>query len=323
MYRRCIDKLCAKSYMIYNREGEREQPISDMQPKLASNRMIKAVRRLTSEIKEKRVRSVKKEVENLKKLVGVVLPYEVNRYTPDIRGWFSGVRVQVDPHDLFDEGWTRYQHAVHLEKQYPCMEAMRFGVQLDLPDLVTKQLNAGYHVNAIIEVTDPLSREKRLTYPVVEASTRFKCLEVLYLRRANIDMRNPKGDTALSTAVSRLKRAQSTPIERRTDSMDLDLRDGPMCIETLLRLQCKRGALSDDKLVSSITQTIAIERWTRIRRLLKPLAKSTSMLRELLVHVRYKPGSVAFRECKAEFEDIAHSRPPTEVIDPAEYLDGL
>ena len=292
------------------------------QRKLVSNREIKAVRHLTSEIQKKKISSSKIEEENLKKIVRIVLPDRAPSFTPDIRGWFSGVCSEVEPSDLFDHGWTRYQCAVHLEKRYPCMEAMRFGAQLDFPKLVTAQLQAGYGINAMIEITESVPREKRLTYPIIEASTRFRALKALILQQADIDVENSKGETALSTAVSRLKRAQSTPIHRRDDGKDADLRDGMLCIEMLLRRHCKRGALSKETPVRKITRKLAVERWSRIRKLLTPLAQATNVWRELLVHVRYKPGSARFRECKAEFEDIAHSRPPTEVIDPAEYLDG-
>ena len=250
------------------------------------------------------------------------LPNRAPTFTPDIQGWFSGVCSEIEPSDLFDDGWTRYEYAVHLEKLYPCMEAMRFGVQLDLPKLVTAQLQAGYGINAMIEITELVSREKRLTYPIIEASTRIKALDVLIMHKANVDIRNTKGETALSMAVSRLKQAQSTPIHRRDDGKDADLRDGMLCIEMLLRRHCKRGALSKEASVREIIRKLAVERWSRIRKLLRPLAQATNAWRELFVHVRYKPGSEGFRECKTEFEDIAHSRPPLEVVDPAEYLDG-
>ena len=154
-------------------------PFVITQPRLATNRQVKAVRQLVSDIHKNPIQSRTKEEANLKQVVSIVLPNAVSSATPDVRQWFAHLRTQIDPPDLFDVAWTRYQHTVHLSTRYPCMDAMRYGCQLNLPNLVTTQLKAGYGVNAMIEVTDPVSKEKRLTYPIIEASTRFQALKVL------------------------------------------------------------------------------------------------------------------------------------------------
>ena len=168
--------------------------------------------------------------------------------------------------------------------------------------LITTQLKAGYGVNSFIEVTDPVSKEKRLTYPIIEASTRFQALKVLVNANANIHVQSPDGETVLSTAVARVKRAQSTSIQHRNSDMDVDASQGPICVELLLGLGCKRGKLSNEKMVRKITRKLARERWARVRKLVKPVSIAVKVLRGLLVHVRYKPGSKGFRECKAEYE---------------------
>lgn len=279
-------------------------PFASNQPHLATNRQIKAVRQLVSEIRKKPIRSRTKEEANLKQVVSIVLPNATSSCTPDVRRWFAHLRTQVDPPNLFDAAWTRYQHAVHLGTRYPSMDAMRFGCQLDLPNLIAAQLNAGYGVNAMIEVTDPDSNQKRLTYPLIEASTRFHALEVLFNAKANIHIQSLEGDTALSTAVARVKRAQSTSIQHRNSGMDMDLRDGPICVELLLGLGCKRGKLSSERMVRDITRKLARERWARVRKLVKPVSHTAGVLLELLEHVRYMPGSKGFRKCQAEYEFV-------------------
>ena len=205
-------------------------PFVMSQPKLASNRQIKAVRQLVSDIHKKAVGSRTKEEAILKQVVSIVLPNATSSYTPDVRQWFTYTRTQVDPPNLFDAAWIRYQHAVHLETRYPSMDAMKFGCRLDLPHLITAQLKAGYGVNAFIEVTDPVSKQKRLTYPVIEASTRFHALKALFNPKANIYIQSPDGETLLSTAVARVKRAQSTSIQHRNSGMDMDLTYGPSAL---------------------------------------------------------------------------------------------
>ena len=301
-------------------------PFASNQPHLATNRQIKAVRQLVSEIRKKPIRSRTKEEANLKQVVSIVLPNATSNCTPDVRQWFAHLRTQVDPPDLFDIAWTRYQHTVHLSTRYPCMDAMRYGCQQNIPTLITTQLKAGYGVNAMIEVTDPVSKEKRLTYPIIEASTRFQALKVLFNAKANIHIQNPDGETALSTAVERVKRAQSTSIQYRNSHMDADLSEGPICVELLLGLGCKRGKLSNEKMVRKITRKLARERWARVRKLVRPVSHAAGALLELLEHVRYMPGSKGFRECQAEYEFVwthrlCNPRGGFE-IDPAEYLDG-
>jgi hypothetical protein len=301
-------------------------PFVITQPRLATNRQVKAVRQLVSDIHKNPIQSRTKEEANLKQVVSIVLPNAVSSATPDVRQWFAHLRTQIDPPDLFDVAWTRYQHTVHLSTRYPCMDAMRYGCQLNLPNLVTTQLKAGYGVNAMIEVTDPVSKEKRLTYPIIEASTRFQALKVLFHANANIHVQNPNGETALSTAVARVKRAQSTSIQHRNSSMDMDLRDGPVCVELLLGLGCKRGKLSSERMVRGITRKLARERWARVRKLVRPVSHAAGAFLELLVHVQYMPGSKRFRECQAEYEFVwthrmCNPRGGFEV-DPAEYLDG-
>ena len=297
-------------------------PFVMSQPKLASNRQIKAVRQLVSDIHKKAVGSRIKEEAILKQVVSIVLPDATSSYTPDVRQWFTYTRTQVDPPNLFDAAWIRYQHAVHLETRYPSMDAMKFGCRLDLPHLITAQLKAGYGVNAFIEVTDPVSKQKRLTYPVIEASTRFHALKALFNAKANIHIQSPDGETVLSTAVARVKRAQSTLIQHRNSGMDMDLTYGPICVELLLGLGCKRGKLSDDKMVRDITQKLARKRWARVRKMVKPVSHAAGALLELLVHVRYMPGSKGFRECQAEYENVSYRMCNGATVDPAEYFEN-
>lgn len=108
--------------------------------------------------------------------------------------------------------------------------------------------------------------------------------------------------------MARVKRAQSISIQHRNSDMDMDLSEGPICVELLLGLGCKRGKLSGEKMVRKITRKLSRERWARVRKLVKPVSIAAEALLDLLEHVRYKPGSKGFHECQAEYEFVLTHR---------------